>query len=511
MRRFRLGGIIIIILACLLSGCNKQMSNNNNVGDNGTYFMFNDILHYYDADSDKAMPLCFDATCDHTSERSGKCGAYKRTEFFFKDELEAKQAEGKIIDCADSNIWYRDDHIYMIEEKKEGEWYKSSLVRYDKFGNNKESVVALNSQDENVGLWGDTDIGVEIIGDYLYYVKSVKAGTQGREYVYPEYTDKVAGQFANYDSFLANFQRRECYISLYRVLLDGSKEPERLSEDIFFYSWGSDTLEFIKKSVILGGNADDGVTMVVSDMGNTPNIDGDYYFEPKCQVYHYNQGDKSVEKVYEFGFENEMFSGKVQWNRSSPYVDNKGRLLFATAESFLVHQEKYRMYSFSPKDKTCHMFYEKGGKKAVESDGLENCRRVTRSDDEYIYLYESTDEYFNIEVFDKELKHIDTLKVDGTGLGCFRASLVGNIAYTDKAVLICVNDDSLSIKTEDLEISLSKEAAKLYETPLENGNKYAKAGGYGSAMVCVLDKSCIGTGKLKIKKLMEYPYAGYQQ
>ncbi len=511
----KIGIVIVILIICLVSGCGKNGSEtdkvNVNIG-NGTYFMFNNLLHYYDADSKKAVPLCFDATCDHSAEKADTCGAYKDTEFYFTS-LEDEQQSRDILECADGNIWYKDGYIYMIEAKNYLDWDEATLVRYDKFGNNKEKIISLNSEYEMVGLWGDTDIGVKVIGDYMYYVKSVKAGKLGKEYICPEYTDSMANLFAgNYDDFVSHTQRRQCYVSLYKVPLDGHKQPEKLSDDIFFFGWGNDILEFISKGVIIGGNETDGITMVISDLGGTPNMDGSYFFEPKCQVYKYMPGDTQASKVCEFGFESDMFAGKVHWQRSSPYVDNSGRLLFATTEMVSTEQENYRMYAYSPKTNSCEVFYEKLGVKSIQDDGWINCTHVTRADDDYIYVYESTDEYFYINVFDKELKQVDTFNMTSTSAGSLRARQLGNIAYTDQYLIVAVSDAGTVIKTEDTEISMDAKVINLFEGTGKEGNKWAINDnyGYGYAYACVIDKSCIGTGKLKVTKLMEYPYAGYK-
>lgn len=509
--------IAYVLLICLFAGCGKKADNPVEVGDNGIYFMYNNLLHYYDAEAKLAVPLCFDATCDHSNEKADTCAAHKDTEFrdTYTSFEELKNANGEVLECADGNIWYKNGYIYMIEKKnvieQSVEQYEYTLVRYDKFGNNKENVITLNSEDESVGLCGDTDIGVKVIGDYLYYVKSIRAGTLGREYIYPEFTDGMADLFENdYDRFIGHVKGRQFYVSLYRVPLDGHTQPERLSEDIFFFGYGNDILEFISRGVILGGNETDGITMVVSDLGATPNMDGSYFFEPECQVYRYMPGDAEVSKVCEFGFESDMFEGRVHWQRKSPYVDNNGRLLFATTETSGTDQEIYRMYAYSPKTNSCEKFYEKLETQSIANDGFINCTHVTSADDDYIYIFESAKDCFYIHIFDKELKQADTFNMnpDISG-GNFIVRALGIIAYDNQNLIMAASDESVIIKTEDSEISASSDAIDLHFATEKDGNKWA-GNNLGYLYACVIDKSCIGTGKLKITKLMEYPYAGYK-
>lgn len=432
----------------------------------------------------------------------------KKTNFFYKNEQEEA---GETIGCAGKKVWHKSGYIYMIEEKNYSDWSEATLVRYDKYGNNKEKISLLNSEYELFGLWGNADIGVTVIGDYLYYVKSIKAGNLGREYIYPEYTDSIAALYlGNYDNFVAQVKRCECYVSLYRVALSGGSNPEKLSDDIFFYGWGSDTLEFIKKSVLIGGNDEDGITMAVSTLGATPNMDGSYYFEPKCQVYTYKPGDTGVVKVKEFGLKDEMFTGEVRWQRSSPYVDDYGRLIFATGTSLDGIAETYRMYAYSAKSNSCQSFFERNAKKSVRADGLVQVSYVTREDDEYIYIYESSDEYFYINVFNKQLDMVDTLNVKCSSYDSFLARKIGAIAYDKNYLIMGVSDGFVTINTTEENISVDKNVINIWESSDEEENAWAMGGTSGYAYTFVVDKTCIGTGELKAFKLMEYPYAGYK-
>ncbi|MBQ4283312.1 MAG: hypothetical protein IJB96_05220, partial [Lachnospira sp.] len=176
------------------------------------------------------------------------------------------------------------------------------------------------------------------------------------------------------------------------------------------------------------------------------------------------------------------------------------------------NQERFRMYAYTPYAGTYTAFYEKEGIRSYEKDGYENCARVTSMDDEYIYLFESTVDYYHINVFDNDLKAVDVLNVDCTGSwGGPMARHLGIMATTDDSIIMGTSVGKLKINTDSGVIGLSEEAIRFHDNSDNvEDNEYAQHGIIGVAYACVIDKSCIGTGKLKISKLMEYPYAGYK-
>ncbi len=511
MGKKKLRVIAILLLICLLSGCAKKVDKKDIEKGNGTYFMFNNLLHYYDADSGKAVPLCFDATCDHTSEKWNSCGSYKIT------ERGADTKVGEYSQCDDGRMWHIGDYIYMIESKKSGEWTSiDTLVRYDRFGNNKETIVQLNDTYEYVGYVNDATIGVSIIDNYLYYAKTVRAGNVNndlnKEVIYPEDKEELKELFANEEECRIHFAQYEYYFTFYRVPIDGSAKPEKISDEIWFYGPFTKYAGYVSRAIMIGGSHKDGITIVISDMGNSPNIYGDYFFEPRCTVYTYKDGDSKIQKNKEFTFEDEGFEGTVQWARYSQNVDKDGRLLFGTTEPLQNNGEIFRMYAYSPITGTYTEFYEKeSDKPSIEKDGYENCGRVTTVDNEYIYILESSREYYHINVFDRDLKKLDTLNVDCSGAWGGPASrYFGIMATEDDYIIMGTSMSNFRINTDSGVIGLSESALKIHDNHEDIEDKYAQEGIVGMAYACVIDKSCIGTGKLKITKLMEYPYAGYK-
>ncbi|MBQ4283131.1 MAG: hypothetical protein IJB96_04300, partial [Lachnospira sp.] len=256
MGKIKIRIVAIMLIVCILSGCGKKVGEAEISKGNGTYFMFNNILHYYDADSKKAVPLCFDATCNHTSERWNSCGAYRKTEHYEQPEV------GEYLDCSDGRIWHIGEYLYMIESKTTGEWTSAdTLVRYDKFGNNKETIVQLNEMYEYTGLYSDVRIGLKIIDNYLYYVKTVRAGNVNnnlnKEVIYPENEEEWKDLFESEELYKQHFAEMEAYLTFYRVPIDGSKKPEKISDEILFYGWYSDYVDYISKAVMIGGNHQD--------------------------------------------------------------------------------------------------------------------------------------------------------------------------------------------------------------------------------------------------------------
>lgn len=144
------------------------------VSENGYYYIYSNILYFYDIASEVNSVVCSKAECSHSTS---KCDAYVQKEpsgwgqmdengNIISDGMEGFDKE-KGINCGGHTIFYHDQHLYMIERTDDGDY----LVRYDSRFNNKERISLLASDKSVVGVMDDKDMTgtVFLSGGYLYY------------------------------------------------------------------------------------------------------------------------------------------------------------------------------------------------------------------------------------------------------------------------------------------------------------------------------------------------------
>ena len=188
MKRVNIGGLIIMI-ALLLPGCsnaysegpveskndetvnsqfekyvydqeraqilsyNSQMA----ISDKGYYYIANNILNFYNVESEINSPMCSRVDCEH---KDSKCDAY----------VYSSSATGEFAcNCMDERLHYYEDYLYLIERSTDSEFY---LCRYNNNFNDREVITKLASFEDERTMVMNANISV-IQNGYLYYYASI--------------------------------------------------------------------------------------------------------------------------------------------------------------------------------------------------------------------------------------------------------------------------------------------------------------------------------------------------
>lgn len=466
MQRLKQAGLLFVCLmaVCIMGACEKKEE--ELPPSQGTYFTFNHYIHFYDEQLQKAIPLCFKANCTHEDR---DCDAYVTT----KSNYETGKHD---VDCLQGRLWNYQNCLYMVEHKDNA----FTLCRYDSRGNNKTEIVRLNPEGTFVGM-GGLGYGMELIGDYFYYVVAIPREMIEETVTYPE--DDTAG--FDRDSF------RYC-IQLYRVKAEPGSATEQISDSITVYSGGLGA----DKYFLINGDGKK-VTFTVCNMAEA----NDYGLQGyRCEVWTYEEGEKKAQKRKEFVRESEEFSGAVSWAYTSCIAPD-GRIYFGTEEKTDEELTVFRLYEYATEKDTFSMFYEMEYKEGVSSTGVleGNIFRTLWTDRDYLYCYEGMDnKEARFQVFDWDGQLKDTLKIEaGTKpmLGVNVAARPVRLADGQGYFIAGVLPSGIQ------GMELSSEAEKEYNNTLKNSDTIA----HGSAGI--VNKSCIGTGKLEIRKIAEYPFA----
>lgn len=182
-------GMVSIMIALLLSGCSNDYSkvpeeskteeNVNNqfknyvydqeraqvlsynshmaISDKGYYYIANNILYFYNVESNINSPMCSRVDCEH---KDSKCDAY----------VYSSSASGEFsCNCLDGKLHYYDDYLYLIERNADSEFY---LCRYNNNFNDREVITKLASFEDEQAIVMNANISV-IKNGYLYYYVSI--------------------------------------------------------------------------------------------------------------------------------------------------------------------------------------------------------------------------------------------------------------------------------------------------------------------------------------------------
>lgn len=160
--KYIVGGCIVGIISLLLIGCNKKIDlggwsqvmasteHDFTTSKEGAYFIQDNILSFWDYDSQKAVPLCSKSGCVHKDE---SCNAYMNCEY----------------------IRYNNDTLYSVEEDYDaGVKYVAKRAK-DGTGFQKICTPAKDEIDGGNYISIDENIWTE---DYLWYGVIVDDGSQ---------------------------------------------------------------------------------------------------------------------------------------------------------------------------------------------------------------------------------------------------------------------------------------------------------------------------------------------
>ncbi len=145
--------MMAMLAACTKYQINEEQSDNNNpfpdyvynqekeqgvygqsdmaIAENGYYYVIDNILYFYNINSDVNMPLCSKVNCNHDGET---CDAY----------VSGINTENGTFgcNCMNEKVMYYNNHLYCIEVTKDRDYY---LCQYDATFGNKERITKLAS------------------------------------------------------------------------------------------------------------------------------------------------------------------------------------------------------------------------------------------------------------------------------------------------------------------------------------------------------------------------------
>lgn len=128
-------------------------------GENGYYYLFRDILMFYDVNADVNMPVCSKTDCKHDSS---SCDAYAAN----STDYDLLDWTGVNVNCLGSMVWWDSGHIYMIRRDEAGDY----LMQYDSNYMNEVKLLALAENGIRVGMPATNASGTALMYDgYMYY------------------------------------------------------------------------------------------------------------------------------------------------------------------------------------------------------------------------------------------------------------------------------------------------------------------------------------------------------
>ena len=135
------------------------------IAENGYYYIIDNILFFYNVNSDVNMPVCSKVNCKHSDEN---CDAYVSS---------VKSETGSFAcNCLGNKIFFYNNHLYCIEVTKDRDY---DLYQYDASFGNKKKILRLASVKEDKLFVSDAKVCM-ISEGYLYYYTS---------YLDPEYAN----------------------------------------------------------------------------------------------------------------------------------------------------------------------------------------------------------------------------------------------------------------------------------------------------------------------------------
>lgn len=160
------------------------------ISSDGYYYIINNILYFYNVNSDVNMPLCSRVNCDHNDS---DCDAYVSN----VDAASSSYA----CNCLGEKVMYYNESLYCIEVDNNRDYY---LYRYDNTFNNKKMMMKLASAGSESKIVSDAN-ACFISDGYLYF-----------------YTTTLDENYAH-NGYIAEFQCN-------RVKLEGDAKFEVLGE-----------------------------------------------------------------------------------------------------------------------------------------------------------------------------------------------------------------------------------------------------------------------------------------
>ncbi len=175
--------IVISIILLTFAGCNSYQVDNDNIiesesnpfpdykynqeaaqspygqssmaiSETGYYYIIDDILYFYNINSDINMPLCSKSNCKHKDK---ECDAYVNSINAYTADFSCNCMEGK--------LFYYNNHLYCIEITSDRDYY---LYQYnDVFGDKKCMAHLASVKNKQNAV---TDAGACLISNgYLYF------------------------------------------------------------------------------------------------------------------------------------------------------------------------------------------------------------------------------------------------------------------------------------------------------------------------------------------------------
>lgn len=327
------------------------------IAESGYYYIANNILHFYNINSDIDTALCSRVDCSH---RDSICDAYVYTTSPWGDTVDYS------CNCLDEMIAYYDDSLYLIERTADSDFY---LCRYNSSFNNREKLSTLASVAGSQTAVSDVNVSI-ISQGYLYYFTSIYD---------PQYAQK---------DYMIMFQCN-------RIKLEKDAVPETLGE-----------FEFPGDYAMMLGDS--------SGLGMF-NIGGDIYFLAGGVGRAYTTNDAIQYRVMKYSTVSESFdmlwtyTGNDKydvWGEGTAnlvaasggeamYMDDLGYLYIQTAsEEVPAGKSKFQ-------NQIVKVHLEEGTAEVIYKTSFEHIWSV-RGDGELLYFFETKPNVSYLTAIDKE-------------------------------------------------------------------------------------------------------------
>ena len=351
--------MMAMLAACTKYQINEEPSDNNNpfpdyvynqekeqgvygqsdmaIAENGYYYIIDNILYFYNINSDVNMPLCSKVNCNHDGET---CDAY----------VSGINTENGTFgcNCMDEKVMYYNNHLYCIEVTKDRDYY---LCQYDATFGNKERITKLASvKDEQITV---TSVQASMISDgyFYYYTSFLDADYAKNGYIAPFYICRIRLESNSSREVLGEFQFPGDYAM--KAGQNNGFGVYLSDNNIYFYAGGTARMYF----------SDNNVQYRVSKYDLST---GQY-----TELWTYTGDDR----VDVFG-EN---TGKVDSMSDGSYVrmDSNGNFYIMTSSTG------------NDNDTLIKVNFDKNTSEVIYTTDMEKLYSL-QSDGEYLYFFEST-------------------------------------------------------------------------------------------------------------------------
>lgn len=296
-------------------------------GESGYYYLFNDILMFYDVNADVNMPVCSKTDCKHDSS---SCDAYAAN----STDYDMLDWTGVNVNCLGDMVWWESGHIYMIKRDEAGDY----LMQYDSNYTNEVKLLALGENGIRVGMPATNAAGTALMYDgYMYYysIKPVVI-TERDDYKMKVYVNRIKVEKGAEAELLGSFEFGADYFAPYAEIhagknniyfVAGSKYRRKSKNDPVQYRIGCYDCSKGEFSMLLNVNSDTEEDVLGEGTGNVGYIGiGATCVDDEDNLY-ISTADATVVKFTATGHAEVIYSpegaksiGSLTWDGTDVYM-----------------------------------------------------------------------------------------------------------------------------------------------------------------------------------------------